>query len=109
MKTKFAYLISIFAFQISFGQCPISFYDLEKLIPRETKMALETWLEKGEYESSRQHKNRLNTQFEAKKKALADSIINIYKARYVKKLPPLKYEIIANYDADRQVFESEIN
>lgn len=109
MKTFIAISISVLAIQFSVAQCPISFYDLEKLIPRETEMALEVWAQKGEYESSRNYQRRVKGQFELKKKMFADSIINFYKGRYIKKLPPLKYEILGSYDADRQVFESEIN
>ena len=77
-----------------FGQCPISFYDLETLIPRERDMALEIWAEKSEFESTKEYRTRIKTQFQAKKAFLGDSILNVYKERFADKLPQLKYEIL---------------
>lgn len=108
MKTKFAFLISIFAFQISFGQCPISFYDLENLIPEEAEEAMKLWGEKGEFESSTAYRTRIRTQYGVMKKHLADSVANVYKQRYIKTLPEYEFIILGSYDADREVFECEI-
>ncbi|MCR9287049.1 MAG: caspase family protein [Bacteroidetes bacterium] len=109
MKTIFAILITILTVQISFAQCPISFYDLETLIPRERDVALERWAEKGEYEPTTDYQNRLQNQYELKKVAFGDSILNIYKERYKRSLPSLEFSLLGDYDADRQVFEGEIN
>jgi len=90
------------------AQCPVSFYNLEKIIPEQTQKALDQWSQKGEFETTAQYQYRLQTQTDRQRIHLTDSITEVFKQRYIAQLPKQNIEITQPYDADNQTFTIEI-